>query len=279
MGNWDAVDQILDFVPTINFSNTSDEVSLFETTIRYLGGLVSGEFLAVFGPWAWDDGLTSSLIAYDLITGPLKDQVGSDKQAKVDAILTQAKNLANNLKVAFFTPSGVPDNGLFFNPPRIANDTTNGLATIGTLVLEWTRLSDLTGDPEYAALAQKAERYLLRPSPPSAEPFPGLIGTNVNITTGKFVDNYGGWVGGDDSFYEYLIKMFLYDPDRFDEYRQRWIAAVDSSIKFLASHPTTRPELTFLAYFDGTTPRFVSQHCKLRFTMFPPTRLSTLPFC
>jgi mannosyl-oligosaccharide alpha-1,2-mannosidase len=30
-------------VPTINFSNTSTEISLFETTIRYLGGLLSGE--------------------------------------------------------------------------------------------------------------------------------------------------------------------------------------------------------------------------------------------
>jgi mannosyl-oligosaccharide alpha-1,2-mannosidase len=37
------VDQILKFVPTINFSKTSTEVSLFETTIRYLGGLLSGE--------------------------------------------------------------------------------------------------------------------------------------------------------------------------------------------------------------------------------------------
>jgi mannosyl-oligosaccharide alpha-1,2-mannosidase len=43
MEDWDVVKQILDFVPTINFSNTSTEISLFETTIRYLGGLLSGE--------------------------------------------------------------------------------------------------------------------------------------------------------------------------------------------------------------------------------------------
>ena len=46
----DIVNQILDYVPTINYYNTSTEVSLFETTIRYLGGMVSG---------------------YDLLTGPL----------------------------------------------------------------------------------------------------------------------------------------------------------------------------------------------------------------
>lgn len=40
---WDVVDQILEYIPTINFDNTTTVVSLFETTIRYLGGLVSGK--------------------------------------------------------------------------------------------------------------------------------------------------------------------------------------------------------------------------------------------
>ena len=43
MENWDVVDQILEYIPTINFDNTTTEVSLFETTIRYLGGLLSGK--------------------------------------------------------------------------------------------------------------------------------------------------------------------------------------------------------------------------------------------
>jgi mannosyl-oligosaccharide alpha-1,2-mannosidase len=42
MGNWPVVRQILEFIPEINFDNTTTEVSLFETTIRYLGGLLSG---------------------------------------------------------------------------------------------------------------------------------------------------------------------------------------------------------------------------------------------
>lgn len=44
MCNWDVVDQILEYVPVINFDKTTTEVSLFETTIRYLGGLLSGKF-------------------------------------------------------------------------------------------------------------------------------------------------------------------------------------------------------------------------------------------
>jgi len=46
----EIVDQILDFIPTINFKKTKDPVDLFETTIRYLGGMVS---------------------AYELLTGPM----------------------------------------------------------------------------------------------------------------------------------------------------------------------------------------------------------------
>lgn len=44
MGNTEVVSQILDFVPDIDFSVSYNDtvVSLFETTIRYLGGLLSG---------------------------------------------------------------------------------------------------------------------------------------------------------------------------------------------------------------------------------------------
>ncbi|KAJ4293782.1 Mannosyl-oligosaccharide alpha-1,2-mannosidase 1B [Collariella sp. IMI 366227] len=237
MENWEVIDQILEYIPTIDFDKTYDEVSLFETTIRYLGGLVS---------------------AYDLLTGPLSTQ--SNQPARIEAILHQARHLANNLKVGFDTPSGIPDNSLFFDPPRKGGSSTNGVATIGTLVLEWTRLSDLLNNTEYADLAQKAQSYLLRPSPAVGEPFPGLLGTNVRLSDGQFVDGNGGWGGGTDSFYEYLIKMYLYDPKRFGEYRERWIKAADSSIEFLVSHPTTKPELTFLAIWKGKTLEFISEH-------------------
>ncbi|KAL1873107.1 hypothetical protein VTK73DRAFT_1112 [Phialemonium thermophilum] len=238
MENWEVVNQILKFVPTINFDNTTSEISLFETTIRYLGGLLS---------------------AYDLLTGPLKTQAQVEEDS-VQAILKQAKRLADNLSFAFSTPSGVPDNIIYFNPSRRANSTRNGLATIGTLVLEWTRLSDLTGSDIYGALAQRGETYLLDPKPALGEPFPGLLGTNVDIKTGQFLDGSGGWVGGDDSFYEYLIKMYQYDPKRFGKYKDRWLTAVNSTIEHLASTSSGKEGLTFLAMFSNTTLRYVSQH-------------------
>lgn len=227
----DIVNQIVDYVPSIDWSISYEDepVSLFETTIRYLGGLLSG---------------------YDLLTGPLPDLASN--QDNVQALLAQAQNLANNLSYAFDTPSGVPSNNLIFSNRSTDGAETNGLATIGTLVLEWTRLSDLTGDDTYAQLSQKGESYLLNPQPATSEPFPGLVGTNVNITTGLFTDAEGGWNGGDDSFYEYLIKMFVYDNSRFSSYKDRWVTAADSTIANLASHPSSQPELTFLAQYNHT---------------------------
>jgi mannosyl-oligosaccharide alpha-1,2-mannosidase len=257
MEDIESIDQILAFIPTINFSKTNSEVSLFETTIRYLGGLLSGEHcnpcrssLLV--------GLTR-LQGYDLLKGPLKKLALNT--GAVNSLLDQATVLANNLKPAFDTPSGVPDNSLFFDPkPRKAGLEDNWLATIGTLVLEWTRLSDLTGDKSFGDLAQKGESYLLDPKPASSEPFPGMVGSRVLINNGTFADDQGSWNGGTDSFYEYLIKMYVYDAKRFAFYKDRWIKAADSSIKYLASHPTTRPDLTFLAYYGGTTLYFQAGH-------------------
>ena len=56
MGIPEIVNQIVDYVPSIDWSVSADDqpVSLFETTIRYVAGLLSG---------------------YDLLKGPLSDLV------------------------------------------------------------------------------------------------------------------------------------------------------------------------------------------------------------
>ena len=207
------VTEILDYIATIDYTTTTTEVSLFETTIRYLAGMLSG---------------------YDLLKGPLSNL--ATNASAVDTLLTQSRSLADSLSFAFDTPTGIPSNNLYFTNKPTDGSVTNGLATIGTLCLEWQHLSDLTGDPSYGDLAQKAETYLLNPLPASNEPFPGLVGTNVNISNGVFVDATGGWNGGDDSFYEYLIKMYVYDSARYSNYSDRWVMAADSTIKYLTSN-------------------------------------------
>ncbi|CAI6333114.1 unnamed protein product [Periconia digitata] len=236
MGQKDIVNEIIEYIPTIDYFETPTEVSLFETTIRYLGGMLSG---------------------YDFLNGPLADL--ADNKTNVEQLLKQSENLANAMSFAFDTPSGVPYNGLNFED-RTTDGGPNGLATTGTLVLEWVRLSDLSGNKTYAALTEKAESYLLSPKPATSEPWPGLVGTNIDPETGEFLDASGGWVGGTDSFYEYLIKMYVYDPERYAEYKDRWVLAADSTIEHLTSHPASRPDLTFVAMYNGKNLRLISQH-------------------
>lgn len=237
MGDSDIVNTILDHISKIDYSTTASQVSLFETTIRYLAGMLSG---------------------YDLLTGPASHL--APNKDRVDNLLTQSKNLADVLKFAFDTPSGVPHNDVNITSHENNGSPTNGLAVTGTLVLEWTRLSDLTGNDQYARLSQKAESYLLNPKPSSGEPFPGLVGSNIYISNGHFADGAVSWNGGDDSFYEYLIKMYVYDPKRFATYKDRWVLAAESSIKHLTSHPKSRPDLTFLSSYNDGTYDLSSQH-------------------
>jgi mannosyl-oligosaccharide alpha-1,2-mannosidase len=225
------VGQILEFIPTIDFTTTKEKdesISVFETNIRFLGGLIS---------------------AYDLLTDAYSHLVSDD--SLVEAILDQAKTLADTLSIAFDTPSGVPDPQIFLNPePRLNGSTQNNIAEVGTLILEWTRLSDLTGDSKYSDLVKKAQKYMVEPTG-SPEAFPGLVGTFLDLEDGKFVDSNGGWGAYTDSFYEYLIKMYLYDPEEFAYYKERWVLAADSTIEFLAAHPPTREDLTFLSLYKG----------------------------
>ena len=64
-------------------------------------------------------------------------------------------------------------------------------------------MSDLTGNPEYGDLAQKAESYWFN----SPAIWPGLTSGNFSVQNGQPLDQYGGWTSGNDSAYEYLIKM------------------------------------------------------------------------
>ncbi|KUJ24017.1 glycoside hydrolase [Mollisia scopiformis] len=232
----EIVDQILDFIPTIDFTKTKDPVDLFETTIRYLGGMLS---------------------AYELLTGPMH-HLAHNKPENVESLLTQSTTLANTLKFAFDTPTGIPRKTLLLDK-QMATGSINTASSIGTLVLEWTRLSDITGDEQYAALVDKSMNYLLNPKPQITEPYPGIVGTWVNVDRGEFTDAWGTWGGGGDSFYEYLIKMFVYDQARFGLNMERWVKAIDSTIEYVAETPQGG-NLTFLTHTTGKSLDHESGH-------------------
>lgn len=171
-GNEDAVLQILQFIATLDFNvvKGGTRIQVFEVTIRHLAGMIS---------------------AWDLLSDPFSHmaKIPYLRQALYDQMVT----LGDALSCAFNTPSGVPRD--WVDPALCQTDqgTTNTVAGVGTLILEFARLSDITGDKKYVNMAQRAENYLLRPQPASGEPYPGLIGSLVSVSSGDVVDSKGSW--------------------------------------------------------------------------------------
>ena len=110
----------LDWVLANADFDVDGEVSVFETSIRLVGGLLS---------------------AHHACGEPL--------------LIAKAKDLADRLLPAFDTPSGFPFR--FINlRTGAARDAETNPAEIGTFLPEWGTLSRLTGDPRYAQVAKRA---------------------------------------------------------------------------------------------------------------------------
>lgn len=155
--------------------STASSCSLFETNIRYLGGLLS---------------------AYDLSREPI--------------LLAKALELGNMLYAAFDTPNHMPANILNFGQARAGNlvsDTRESFAAMATLSLEFTRLSQLTGDRRFYTVIDGLKHELNRTQ--DATRLPGLWPVFVNLKRDFVVDGGTFTLGAQaDSGYEYLPKMY-----------------------------------------------------------------------
>jgi len=166
----------------IDFTTCSlDHLNVFETNIRYLGG-----FLA----------------AHDLTAG------------KYPYLLEKATELGEMLYVAFDTPNRMPVTRWDFKKamtgaPQVAPDTVL-VAEIGSLTLEMTRLSQLTGDPKYFDAVQRIMH--LMDEQQGKTKLPGLWPVIVDAEKLDFTKGHGFTLGGmADSAYEYLPKVWQYD--------------------------------------------------------------------
>ncbi|KAK4499413.1 hypothetical protein PRZ48_009927 [Zasmidium cellare] len=191
------------------------------------------------------------LSAWDLLNGPYS-HLAKDKELR-QQLFDQMIRLGDALSCAFDTPSGVPRN--WVDPALCETDdgTSDTVAGAGTLILEFSRLSDITGDQKYARLARKAESYLLTPEPSHNEPFPGLLGSFLSVESGQLISSKGSWGSLADSFYEYLLKAYVYNSEEFSFYLERWLVAAESTIRYIGSHPYGHPEWTLLPYWEGTS--------------------------
>ncbi|KAJ3988366.1 glycoside hydrolase family 47 protein [Lentinula detonsa] len=196
----DLFDQALDFVSKVDFreSNTPSSVSLFETTIRYVGGMIS---------------------AYEL----------SGKQHQI--LVQQAQQLVDKMVFSWVEPNQtIPFGEIFFsnNTPIVA---VNNVAEAGTLDVEWSRVTLYTGNQTYTKLSEGSVRTIANLAHDLKTL--GLPPQLVDPTDDMFVDAFLTWGGGTDSYLEYLIKYARITNTDDNLFADSWHAAVDSSIKIL----------------------------------------------
>ncbi|KAJ6623543.1 glycoside hydrolase family 47 protein [Mycena sp. CBHHK59/15] len=206
--------EAVNFSAAIDFnkSQTSDTVSVFETTIRYLGGLLS---------------------SYEL----------SDKMFPV--LLAKAKELGDKLAYAWVGNNDMPFGFLDFSTNTPIQDTSN-IAEAGTLTMEWAMLSKHTGNDTYRLLAEKSVKHIAS----LATPFPGLAVQGIDPASGEFVGGFVSWGGGSDSYFEYLIKYGRLTNTDDPQFVDTWKSAVDSTIKYLIRTSTVGNH-TYTSTYDA----------------------------
>jgi mannosidase alpha-like ER degradation enhancer 2 len=213
MGNYtEFVRAVRRVESSVNF-DVDLNVSVFETTIRVLGGLISGHILAVggdagVGAWAGADHRPSFLSSSDGVHAGIKAAFASTDSGEPYSgqLLTMAVDVADRMMPAFDTVTGIPigtvnlRHGVPKGETPIAS-TAGG----GSLYLEFGMLSVLTGNSTYAKSARKAlvELYTKRSDRYN------LVGMHIDTKTGRWTEKVAGIGSNVDSFFEYLLKAYV----------------------------------------------------------------------
>lgn len=191
----DYVAEARDFVSHINY-DIDNTVSVFETTIRMLGGLLSAYYLS-------------------------GDQLYLDK----------AIDLGDRLMFAFDTPTKVPPpgvnlrNGLSYRYLRISS-----LAEISTLQIEFKYLSYLTKNESYWNAVQTTMQVLER-----SKPVDGLAPISFSNQLGRFQGSEIRLGSRGDSYYEYLLKQWLQTSQKEDVYFSMYNESVNGIFDHMLS--------------------------------------------
>ncbi|KAL7628633.1 hypothetical protein AAE478_000148 [Parahypoxylon ruwenzoriense] len=202
----DEFEQAVTAAVDINFESSSlSSVNAFETTIRYLGGFLS---------------------AYDL---------SGDQR-----LLRKAREVGDMLYKAFDTPNRMPITRWDFNKaaegrkqiaPKMAL-----VAEVGSLCMEFTRLSLVTGNPKWFDATERIREVFEEQQ--STSQLPGMWPITINPRDKVFnLDNTFGLGAMSDSTYEYLPKMHALVGGLIPSYQTMYEESMKTAIK----HNVFRP--------------------------------------
>jgi len=170
--------------------NKDKEVSVFETTIRNLGGY---------------------LAAYDW---------SGDK-----VFLDAATDLADRLLPAFDSPSGLPYTTVNLSTGSSTKESWTGVSEAGTLQIEFRYLAKVTGKKKYAAKVEQAFDVLR-----SLKSTNGLYHTivrHVNQQVRSDTNSKFTLGARADSLYEYMLKLWIQGGKKETKYRLMYDESVE----------------------------------------------------
>lgn len=204
MGMHDEFHRAVRAVAQLDWSNTTETAAnMFETTIRHLGGLIG---------------------AYDLSGEP--------------ALLAKAVELGDMLYIGFDTPNRMPPFWFKFSDAKYGRQKVGereSSAAGCSLSMEFTRLSQLTGDPKYYDATERVKEFLVKTQDKSK--LPGMWPMFMNYREEK-VDESSFSIGAQaDSLYEYLPKMHALLGGLDDGYEKLTSSSFDAIDKHILFRP------------------------------------------
>jgi mannosyl-oligosaccharide alpha-1,2-mannosidase len=226
MGLKEEFDEAVKAVATIDFGKTnSPMVNMFETNIRYLGGL---------------------LAAYDLSGRSI--------------LLQKATELGDLLYAGFNTEDRMPVDFINFELAKTGDglevEGTVVSASPGTISMEFTRLSQLTGDLKYYNAITKVMDIFHDGQ--NATNLPGMWPMMVSMRTKDVTTGSTFTLAGcADSLYEYLPKMVALLGGGARKYATMSKAFLETANKYLLFRPMVPDEADILisgqvnAYGEG----------------------------
>ncbi|KAH6637755.1 class I alpha-mannosidase-like protein [Boeremia exigua] len=226
MGFKEEFESAIKDVEKINFGYTPlEKVNVFETNIRHLGGL---------------------LAAYEL---------SGEKR-----LLKKAKEVGEMLYHAFDTPNRMPITRWDFHAAGEGKmqlaDPQVLLAEIGSMTMEFTRLSQLTGDPKWYDAVTRVTKELDKQQ--DSTKLPGMWPVVVNARKLEFThDNSFTLSSMADSTYEYLGKMHALLGGLDPVYKKMYEKAMATAIEHVIYRPMTPDDSDLLGSgfvrVEGTT--------------------------
>lgn len=141
-------------------------------------------------------------------------------------LLNLAENLGTRLLPVFDSPTGLPYKLVNLKTGKVKGAVTNPAET-GTLLIEFGTLAKLTNK---AVFYEKAKRALVETF--NRRSSIGLVGTNINVETGKWTNTDSHISAEIDSYYEYLLKCAILFDDA--DCRKMWQESIRAINKYNA---------------------------------------------